>query len=56
MCEGFLQFEREEGTLETYEAALTRTAAQMERIKGRKEKVKWSLSHGSIKINGNPMP
>lgn len=39
VCEEFLQFEREGGTLETYEAALTRTAAQMERIKERKDKV-----------------
>ena len=39
VCEAFLQFEREVGTLETFEVALTRTASQMERVKERLEKV-----------------
>ena len=39
VCEAFLQFEREEGTLESFEAALTRTEAQLGRLKERQEKV-----------------
>ena len=39
VCEAYLQFEREEGTLESFEAALTRVEAQMGRIRERQEKV-----------------
>jgi high-affinity K+ transport system ATPase subunit B len=40
VCDEFLQFEREEGTLESFEAALARTEAQMKRLKERQEKVR----------------
>lgn len=39
VCEAYLQFEREEGTLESFEAALVRTEAQRGRVRGRQEKV-----------------
>ena len=39
VCEALLQFEREEGDLASYEAALERCAAQMRRVGERREKV-----------------
>lgn len=39
VCEAYLQFEREEGSLEHFEAALCRTASQTERLRERREKV-----------------
>lgn len=46
VCEEFLQFEREEGTLESFEVALSRTASQMGRIRERKEKVSQPPTEG----------
>ena len=40
VCEAYLQFEREEGSLESFEAALSRTEAQLGRIRERQEKVR----------------
>ena len=39
VCERLLQMEREEGTLDSFDAALSRTASQMQRIRARREKV-----------------
>ena len=41
MCQALLGFEREVGSLETFEAALERCAAQMNRVKERREKVNY---------------
>ena len=38
VCQALLGFEREVGSLETFEAALERCAAQMNRVKERREK------------------
>ena len=45
VCEAYLQFEREEGTLETFEAAVTRTTSQLERVRERKEKVREGVAN-----------
>ena len=39
MCEEYVQFEREEGTLDSYDATLVRIASQMDRVRERQEKV-----------------
>jgi hypothetical protein len=41
VCEAFLQFEREHGSLETFEAALEKCSAQLKRVRERKEKVSY---------------
>ena len=40
VCRALLEFEREVGSLETYEGAMERCAAQLRRVKGRREKVR----------------
>ena len=40
VCEAYLQYEREEGSLESYEAAVKRTRAQLDRIKDREDTVR----------------
>ena len=43
ICDAYITFEREEGTLEQYDAAVTRVDAQMKRIKERRAKVKKTI-------------
>ena len=40
ICDTYISFEREEGTLEQYDVAVTRVDAQMKRIKERRAKVR----------------
>ena len=40
ICDTYIKFEREEGTLEQYDVAVTRVEAQMKRIKERRAKVR----------------
>ena len=40
MCQALLEFEREVGSLESYEGAMERCAAQLRRVKERREKVR----------------
>ena len=37
VCEAMLQFERERGSLETFETALEKCSAQLKRVKERRE-------------------
>ncbi len=39
VCEALLQFERESGDLESFEGALVRCEAQLDRVRARREKV-----------------
>ena len=39
VCDALVNFEREEGTLETWESAVRRTEAQMKRVTEQREKV-----------------
>ena len=39
VCEAMLQFEREHGSLETFEAAMEKCSAQLKRVKERREMV-----------------
>ena len=41
VCEAMLQFEREHGTLETFEAALDKCSAQLKRVRERREIVSY---------------
>ena len=41
VCEAMLQFEREHGSLETFEAALDKCSAQLKRVKERRELVSY---------------
>ena len=41
MCEEMLQFEREHGSLETFETALEKCSAQLKRVRERREKVSY---------------
>ena len=43
MCEAMLQFEREHGTLETFEAALEKCSTQLKRVRERREIVSTCL-------------
>ena len=40
VCQALLEFEREVGSLESYEGAMERCAAQLRRVKERREKVR----------------
>ena len=39
VCEAFLQFEREQGSLDSFEAALEKCSAQLKRVRERREVV-----------------
>ena len=41
VCEAMLQFEREHGSLETFEAALDKCSAQLKRVRERREIVSY---------------
>ena len=41
VCEAMLQFEREHGSLETFEAALDKCSAQLKRVRERRETVSY---------------
>ena len=45
VCEAMLQFERELGTLDTFETTLEKCSAQLKRIKERRERVSRYLVH-----------
>lgn len=52
VCEAMLQFERERGTLETFEAALEKCGAQLKRVKERRQIV----SLGDVEVSsGAPL-
>ena len=42
VCEAMLQFERERGSLDTFETALKKCSAQLKRVKERREIVSYS--------------
>lgn len=46
ICDAYVAFEREEGTLEQYDVAVTRVDAQMKRIRDRREKVRRVAGEG----------
>ena len=48
MCEAYLQYEREQGSLETFETAVKRTRTQMERIKEREKSVREAGLDGGV--------
>ena len=41
VCEAMLQFEREHGSLETFEAAMEKCSAQLKRVRERREMVSY---------------
>lgn len=41
VCEAMLQFEREQGSLETFEAAMEKCSAQLKRVRERREIVSY---------------
>ena len=49
VCRALLEFEREVGSLENYEGAMERCAAQLRRVRGRREKVR-SCVRGCAKV------
>ena len=53
VCEALLQFERESGDLESFEGALVRCEAQLDRVRARREKVcvcVWAVGWVCVKL------
>ena len=53
VCEAMLQFEREHGSLETFEVALEKCSAQLKRVRERREIVSCVYSGNVPKVRQN---